>query len=85
MFVCDNWNHRVQVFNTKLEHIEQFGTGGTGDGQFKNPKDIAQDKRDQSLYVTDGGNHRVQVFTNSGEFRAQLARKELIMENCLFL
>ena len=75
VFVCDSWNHRVQVFNTKLEQIEQLGAGGTGDGQFKNPKDIVQDKRDQSLYVTDGGNHRVQVFTNSGEFVRTIGKK----------
>lgn len=68
LFVCDSWNHRIQVFSTELEIVDQIGRGGSGFGELKNPKDVSLDSQNQTLYVTDAGNHRIQVFTMSGEF-----------------
>ena len=67
LYVCDSGNHRVQILNTELEYMDSFGCHGNGDGQFKCPNDIAQD-RAGNLYVTDTGNDRVQVFDCKGQF-----------------
>ena len=67
LYVCDRGNSRFQVLNTKLEYINNFGCCGVGNGQFRSPKDIAQD-RAGNLYVTDSGNNRVQVFDCKGQF-----------------
>ena len=67
LYVCDRGNHRVQILNTELEYMDSFGCHGNGDGQFKSPNDIAQD-RTGNLYVTDIGNDCVQVFDCKGRF-----------------
>ena len=67
LYVCDRGNNRVQILNTKLEYMDSFGCHGNGDGQFKCPSNIAQD-RAGNLYVTDTGNDRVQVFDCKGRF-----------------
>ena len=67
LYVCDYGNHRVQTWNTELEHMNSFGCYGNGRGQFNKPSDIAQDGAG-NLYVTDSYNNRVQVFDCKGQF-----------------
>ena len=74
LYVCDRDNSRFQVLNTKLEYINSFGCCGVGNGQFHQPKDIAQD-RAGNLYVTDSGNNRVQVFDCNGQFLSTFSTK----------
>ena len=74
LYVCDRWNHRVQILNTELEYVNSFGCHGDGDGQFNNPNDIAQD-RAGNLYVTDTNNYRVQVFDCKGQFLSTFSKK----------
>src|SRR4029079_2090788 len=45
----------------------QFGSFGTGNGQFKQPHGAAFDDQDR-LFVVDTNNHRVEVFNASGGF-----------------
>ena len=40
---------------------------GSGEGQFRNPSDVAVDGQGR-VYVADFGNHRVQVFAGDGRF-----------------
>jgi DNA-binding beta-propeller fold protein YncE len=42
-------------------YITQWGTFGTGNGQFYFPTGVALDAS-ANVYVTDGNNHRIQVF-----------------------
>ena len=44
-----------------------WGTQGTGDGKFKNPRSVAV-ASDGSVYVADTYNHSVQRFTSEGVF-----------------
>ena len=83
LYVCDRWNHRVQILNTELEYVNSFGCRGDGDGQFNNPNDIAQD-RAGNLYVTDTNNNRVQVFDCKGQFLSTFSKKGAASEqlNC---
>lgn len=64
----DRENHRVQVFATDGGFQYQFGTEGTGEGQFRQLTGIALSP-DGTLYVADtdelGQGGRVQVFTDS--------------------
>jgi len=50
-----------------LEMVAQWGSEGTGEGQFKGPYGIAVDSNGY-VYVTDTGNHRVQKFDSDGNF-----------------
>ena len=45
----------------------QWGSEGSGDGQFNNPYGIAIDAND-NVYVADYNNHRIQKFDSSGNF-----------------
>ena len=53
-----------------VRYITSFGTWGTDDGEFKNPRSIAVGP-DSLLYVGDVGNRRIQVFTEHGKFVRQ--------------
>jgi DNA-binding beta-propeller fold protein YncE len=47
--------------------VASFGTAGSGNGQFNDPKNLAVDGQGQ-VYVIDTRNHRVQVFGADGQF-----------------
>jgi uncharacterized protein (TIGR03663 family) len=47
--------------------IASFGTAGSSNGQFNDPKNLAVDAQGQ-VYVIDTRNHRVQVFGADGQF-----------------
>ncbi|XP_065883186.1 E3 ubiquitin-protein ligase TRIM71-like [Dysidea avara] len=67
LFVCDNGNHRIQVFeNERFSY--RFGQCGLKSGTFNEPKDLTLNNNEDQLFVTDHKNSRVQVFTITGQF-----------------
>jgi DNA-binding beta-propeller fold protein YncE len=59
--------HRVLVFNARTgEHLFNFGTRGSGPGEFNLPRAVAVGK--DKLFVVDGGNFRIQIFDLDGKF-----------------
>jgi streptogramin lyase len=50
--------------------ILQWGSPGSGDGQFNEPRGVATDAAG-NVYVVDSGNARVQKFTNTGVYLTQ--------------
>jgi len=63
VYVADEWNNRVQVFDSSGAYLTTIGGAwGALSGQFRDPTDVALDTAG-SVYVTDTGNHRVQKFT----------------------
>lgn len=63
IFVCDRFNHRIQVLGPKLQFMEEFGESGSDPEQFTHPWDVAFDA-DGNVYVADCGNRCVKVFTS---------------------
>ena len=74
LFVCDMDNHRIQLLDRNFKFIHSFGQMGNGNGQFKGPQSVVQDKLGK-LYVTDYSNHRVQVFSCEGQFLSTFCEK----------
>ena len=66
-YVTDTNNSRVQKFTKDGVFILQFGSNGSGSGQFNNPVGIAVDYNGY-VYVTDMYNHRIQKFTSNGVY-----------------
>jgi DNA-binding beta-propeller fold protein YncE len=70
IYVCDTYNHRIQVFKFKFlkaEFLFSFGKNGKEDGQFNFPKGITCDHFG-NIFVCDTWNDRIQVFNSKGDF-----------------
>ncbi len=71
LFVTDCENSRVQIFDVGAgggQFIGNFGSPGSGPGQFRCPEGIALHPVDDLVYVADPENHRIQVFRHNGTF-----------------
>ena len=55
--------------------VKEWGSKGTGDGQFLRPHDLEFDKNDQRLYVVDRDGNRIQVFDKNGKFLFKFGEK----------
>lgn len=67
-FVADGYgNSRVVHYTKDGEYLSQWGTKGSGDGEFNLVHDVAMDSKGR-LYVTDRVNKRVQIFDQQGKF-----------------
>src|SRR2546422_675669 len=51
-------------------YLGQWGSLGSGDGQFNGPHGVATDAAG-NVYVADHNNHRIQKFTNTGTYLTQ--------------
>lgn len=67
--------NEVIVFNQEGDIIKRFGSSGTGDGQFNNPRGICSNSRGEVLIV-DSNNHRIQVFSEDGQFLSAFGSKK---------
>jgi DNA-binding beta-propeller fold protein YncE len=65
LFIADDFNHRIQVYDSQFNLLHSFGSKGKEPGQFQYPKGIAVDS-DENIYVADSWNHRVQKFDVQG-------------------
>ena len=85
LFVCDAWNHRVQVFDALGHFLFAFGAFGRGPAQFDVPSDVTlvwpqfagedldPDASDAAFVaVADRWNNRIQLFGTDGSFVAAL-------------
>jgi len=63
-------NDRVVKFASDGRYLTEWGTFGSGPGQFNNPHDIVVDARGR-VFVADRGNGRIQIFDGEGRFLDQ--------------
>ena len=59
--VCDERNHRVQVFELSGKFVTKFGSKGSESGEFRNPVCTAN-IGDGRIVVCDTNNSRIQLF-----------------------
>jgi DNA-binding beta-propeller fold protein YncE len=71
VYVSDGYgNARVVKYTADGQYILEWGSRGTGPGEFGLPHNLVVDAEGR-VYVTDRDNQRVQVFTPEGEFLAE--------------
>jgi putative cell wall-binding protein/streptogramin lyase len=66
LYVADNGGGRILILDSGGGYISEFGSLGSGDGQFDGPRGVAFD-RFGNVYVTDAYD-RIQKFTGDGTF-----------------
>jgi hypothetical protein len=64
---------RIIKFDANGQFIKQWGSSGTGPGQFGMPHCLAMDSKG-NLYVGDRDNNRIQIFTQDGKYLGQLTQ-----------
>ena len=70
-YITDGYvDSRVAKYDRNGDWVKQWGTKGSGPGQFDTPHSIVIDRND-NIYVGDRGNRRVQVFDTEGNFLRQ--------------
>ena len=74
VFISDEFNHRISVFDHAGQLLFTWGAAGAGEGELDTPSGLALDQQD-NLYVADTYNNRVQKFTPEGHFLASLGRQ----------
>ncbi len=72
IFISDGYvNSRVAKFDKNGDWVKQWGSFGTGQGEFNTPHSIASDDKG-NIYVADRGNRRIQVFDSDGKFLREI-------------
>ena len=70
VYVSDEWNNTISVFDSKGKFLRKWGTTGSGDGELLRPAGLVCEKNG-NLIVVDSGNNRLQVFSR----RRQVPRR----------
>ncbi|WP_337983497.1 cadherin-like beta sandwich domain-containing protein [Lysinibacillus sp. C5.1] len=73
IYVSSRIEHIIYKLNSGGRLIKQWGSEGTGNGQFKYPRGIAIDDTG-NVYVADSVNNRIQKFTADGTYIAQFGQ-----------
>lgn len=73
IYVSSRIEHIIYKLNSDGRLIKQWGSEGTGNGQFKYPRGIAIDDTG-NVYVADSVNNRIQKFTADGTYIAQFGQ-----------
>ena len=74
LYICDRYNHRIQILKKDLTLSSSFGSRGRGEGLFTFPWDVAFDSIG-NVYIADSVNHCIQVFTPEGRFLRKFGKK----------
>ncbi len=66
VYVADSGNDRIERFNLEGKEAMQWGSYGSGPGQFSYPRAVTANE--QEVIVSDNDNHRLEEFTTEGAF-----------------
>jgi DNA-binding beta-propeller fold protein YncE len=72
LYITDTGNRRVMVFNKQGQYVRQFGSSGSGPGQFDEPVSVALSP-DGKVYVADLRNKRIQILDKQGAYLGQIS------------
>ena len=70
LYITDEHNHRVTVFDQSGKYLNKWGVHGSGESELNGPAGLAINA-DDNVFVADQHNHRVQKFTAEGRYLMQ--------------
>ena len=76
VFVSDNANSQIHVFDVERKHVRTFGQRGKGKGELSLPQGIDISANGQ-VYVANQSNHCVSVFREDGTFIRTIGQGKL--------
>ena len=76
VFVSDNANSQIHVFDVERKHLRTFGRYGKGEGQLVYPQGVDVSRNGQ-VYVANQFNHCVSVFREDGTFIRTIGQGKL--------
>ncbi len=83
VFVTDEANNVVILWDYKNKRYDKFGKKGNGKGEFLSPKGIVGTSTGR-IYVVDSGNGRVELFDPNFKFLKEWGVKDLVEGQLLF-
>ncbi len=67
VYVADSGNNRIERFNLEGGEVMEWGTKGSGPGQFSYPRGLAANATE--VLVADDDNHRIEKFDPNGAYQ----------------
>ena len=74
VFICDDTNQKIHVFDKNLKLQFSFGEAGDKPGQLGSPSDVAFDS-DGNVFVADTKREKIMKFSPRGEFASEFEMK----------
>ena len=72
VFVTQNKDHCINMYELEGKLIKSVGNEGNGEAQFKYPLDLDVSDRNNNIYVCDRDNHRIQILTEELKYHSML-------------
>ena len=69
LYLADEYFNKVTKYDREGNPTTEWGTKGSGDGQFNQPSGLLI--QDQLIYLVDSRNNRIQMYSLDGEFQGQ--------------
>jgi DNA-binding beta-propeller fold protein YncE len=69
LYLADEYFNKVTKYDREGNPITEWGTKGSGDGQFNQPSGLLI--QDRLIYVVDSRNNRIQMYSLNGNFQGQ--------------
>ena len=69
LYLADEYFNKVTKYDREGNPLTEWGTKGSGDGQFNQPSGLLI--QDQLIYLVDSRNNRIQMYSLDGEFQGQ--------------
>lgn len=67
IYVADTYHHKIKKFDAGGIQVDEWGSFGTGSGQFQYPGGIVvSNETTPGVFVSDSNNHRIQKFDTDG-------------------
>ena len=77
VFVSQYTGGCLLVYDLNGTFLQQIGTPGNGEAQFKSPHSITVNQSNGEIFVCDCGNNRLQIFSKDFQFKSQFGQEIL--------
>lgn len=81
IYVLDEGNNRIQVFDKKGQYLRTIGRKGQGPGEFRSPQNVFVNDKNGEVYVPDF--RSIEVFTSNGSYLKSIPLESFNRSYCI--